>query len=533
VSAIPSGGDDPAISVNVEKAAAIRCVKHTFKEVTSSPESPIHTYAKSYQATWEPDASGNWVRENYQGEYTIHHVAYYGAWTNDLRYTWSATNAEGSKYSDGVYQGSIVDLGSGERDQVLSVPHYDWGDVIDISHFYANGVKHEWTLPDGLGQSFTEAVTVKARTKLMLYTGGKAKVAKKSLIHLTGGAREWQQAASPFWMGTPSTIVEPTKIKVLGWWLFGRHLDSDGELYRVLPDNAAMNLNLRVPGVKDYSAWASVEKHKLVHLTKNQALTDPNLERTKLGVGEEVTCGFYPPVTLSAPDILWTVTGGGIDYPTQGAMTFTAPSNAANVTLTVKVKDAEKLTEKFTVVEPSGFDHTLLTHTFPNKWPPGWVAVEMQNRTWVAPTDVSFYRVMISEFGKDANTVTGYFADTNKFTTNPEYYFHHWPGGVLGDNYAWGLIDQNNEIGGAQQNPGDWAGLIPTLTVQYTPPWSTGTIYVDIPVKWRVGAGGPTNNLANGWDQRVTIDASGTVVVEKFGQQTTRTVNNVVTPNIP
>ncbi len=81
-------------------------------------------------------------------------------------------------------------------------------------------------------------------------------------------------------------------------------------------------------------------------------------------------------------------------------------------------------------------------------------------------------------------------------------------------------------------DPGDVAALVPTASHPYTPPWSPGIIYVDIPVKWKVGDG-PTNNLANGWDQRIAIDSGGTVTVEKFGQQTTRTVNNVVTPNIP
>jgi hypothetical protein len=97
----------------------------------------------------------------------------------------------------------------------------------------------------------------------------------------------------------------------------------------------------------------------------------------------------------------------------------------------------------------------------------------------------------------------------------------------------WGPINPNNEIGGAQLDPGDVAALIPTTSHPYSPPWSTGIIYVDIPVKWKVGENGTTNNLMYGWDQRIDIDASGTVTVEKFGQRVMRNTNDVVTPYIP
>ncbi len=62
--------------------------------------------------------------------------------------------------------------------------------------------------------------------------------------------------------------MEPTKIQVLGWCLFRRHLDAHGELYLALPDNEVKGLRLRVPGLKHYTAGVGVTKHKLVHETK-------------------------------------------------------------------------------------------------------------------------------------------------------------------------------------------------------------------------------------------------------------------------
>jgi hypothetical protein len=269
---------------------------------------------------------------------------------------------------------------------------------------------------------------------MKLFTGGKSGVKRKSLIHITAGAEKNGDPYEYPWGYTPTTPVDATKIKVLGWWLFGRSLDNHGDLFIVLPDNTERDLNLRVPGVKHYDAEATAVKHKMIHQTTYPALTNPDLNRTTIGVGEEVAFYFDPSLPINGD---WTASAGGLDANVAPNVQFTAPSNAATATVKVTVA-GQSLKETFKVLEPSGFDHTLLTHTFPNVWPPGMVAVAMQNRVWIGPTGVSFYRVMISEFGEDANPVTGYFADTNKFTTNPGYWFHHWPGGNTNDDFAMG-----------------------------------------------------------------------------------------------
>jgi hypothetical protein len=84
-----------------------------------------------------------------------------------------------------------------------------------------------------------------------------------------------------------NTNVNPVRIEVLGWWLWGYELSGGGDLYKVLPDNAALDLKLRILNAKHYSATPSVTKYTLVHQTLHQALTDTNWERTNLGVGED------------------------------------------------------------------------------------------------------------------------------------------------------------------------------------------------------------------------------------------------------
>ncbi len=76
----------------------------------------------------------------------------------------------------------------------------------------------------------------------------------------------------------------------------------NSDTYRVLPDNAALNLDLRIPGVKHYNVnpMPTVTKHKLVHETLNQALTDTNWERMNLGVGEDVAIELDTPTIEGA-----------------------------------------------------------------------------------------------------------------------------------------------------------------------------------------------------------------------------------------
>ena len=58
-----------------------------------------------------------------------------------------------------------------------------------------------------------------------------------------------------------------------------------------------LNLNPRIPGVNHYDATPTVTKHRLVNETVYPALTDTNLARLNLGVGEEVQFGFTPQVS--------------------------------------------------------------------------------------------------------------------------------------------------------------------------------------------------------------------------------------------
>jgi hypothetical protein len=103
---------------------------------------------------------------------------------------------------------------------------------------------------------------------------------------------------------------------------------------------------------------------------------------------------------------------------TGNAVWFTAPSNAGNATVTVDVAGTAKFRIKFKVKEPSGIDkaRTYKVSEYPNSFfGPGVSGAGMYLRVYVAPTEVSFYRVQCMEVGEDATDVEGY------YTNNPPW----------------------------------------------------------------------------------------------------------------
>lgn len=187
---------------------------------------------------------------------------------------------------------------------------------------------------------------------------------------------------------------------------------------------------------------------------------------------------------------------------------FTAPSNAAIVTVTAKVF-GKSISRNFTVVEPSGYVYAQLIGT--NHDLVGVALAGMTNIVFIGPTNVSFYRVWMEEVGAVSTNATGYFANTNT-----------WPAGNLdhgkrGANIWFRLTSQNTWSDAASSGSCDQ-------------PWSAGNFTWPIPVAWQVGsANSPKTNYITGWNQNFTIDAGGTVIVQKFGNTVIRTPNDVIT----
>ena len=171
------------------------------------------------------------------------------------------------------------------------------------------------------------------------------------------------------------------------------------------------------------------------------------------------------------------------------------------------------------VKEPEQFDHAIITATnnvgygAPPGYDPGRAGAEMALKVWTKPTDVSFYNVQIMEVGEDA-TVEGYFADTNKWTTNPGQRLKH------GTANFWFDLNPDNSSGDHC-----WTEDV------FSPAWLSGHYTWDIPARWHVKGDNSVTNSMTGWNQVHTIDANGTVTITKFGKTVSRTISNVITNN--
>ncbi|MGH7952464.1 MAG: hypothetical protein ACREFE_11180, partial [Limisphaerales bacterium] len=352
-----------------------------------------------------------------------------------------------------------------------------------------------------------------AQTHMKLFTGGKGKPQRQNLFVVNGSANEvLNQWARPYrddltefiyWdpeAGGPDIPKQDITIGELG------QLGSDGNLYVLLPDNVTKDVTPKIKNKDFYIYDVEAAKYTLIHLTECTAMGNTNDERTTIGVGENVDLMGMPDNTV------WSTTAGSL-YSMNGSWTiFTAPSTAEPVTVTASV-GGQSLPVTFAVLEPTGIDHAQIIGT--EHFPVGEAGAGMTNAIWIAPTSVSFCQVQLMEVGEDASSVSGYFANTNLFTANPAHYWRH---DVAAGADTWRPLSNNNELE-------DLASI-----TSLPPPWSSGSISWEIPVKWKVGDNGATNSMLD-YNQVFSIDGSGTVTSQKFGNAVTRTTNDVITTN--
>ena len=487
---------------------------------------------KKYSATVQADPFGDWI-----GNWV---TAFLGTATDTFQdnnvsqtsvYTWTATNRSthftDSTGTDTTTTNIVENYGS-----VTGVPDTDVAELgwlggsggvgayppVLIYHYYARGIRYEWDY----GWFGSATAQVGANTDMKLYTGGKARVSRKSLIHITGNAASYGRPPDGPWLHTPITQVDPTQIQVLGWCLFGRQqFDPNGDLYLALPDNAVKDLNMRVRGAKHYDARASATRHKLVHETLYPALTEPDLARTQLGVGEYVNCGFEP--GNFPTNAVWTTSSGSLDTSVENWVWYTAPSNAGSATLTVDVAGTAKFKIKFKIKEPSEIDEarTYKVAEYTNYfYGPGISGAGIYLRVYVAPTDVSFYRVECIEVGEHATDVEGYYdlyykqkpewpTNLSHITRGADKWFeinadNSWQHNGLDDGFDWdrAFWGRDGQVTGGGWSPG-------------------GKFTWNIPGKWRI-AGTGTGTEFSSWKQKCVLGSDGTMTITKFGKTVTR-----------
>jgi hypothetical protein len=251
----------------------------------------------------------------------------------------------------------------------------------------------------------------------------------------------------------------------------------------------------------------------LTHQTLHPALTDTNRARTNLGVGEEVDFSGMPANTVwTGPGLLATNSGVAFFAPSN------APSGGTQVTITAQAPTGPPLSLDFTVFPPTGVDHADVTNADLKSFIPGQAGAGMLLHPYMAPTSVSFYRVQCEEVGEDASDVSNYFTNNPPFTVDVLSHRGNTTTDGHGKADDWFQIQENN----LWQKGWDDASTpsLPNL------PWSDGHFTWVIPGKWKIDDGS-TNDITKGWDQKFTIDSSGTVTVTKFSHTVTRHINEI------
>jgi hypothetical protein len=223
---------------------------------------------KNFSGGAQPGADGQW-HETYVGGTDINDSGVHEGWpySYDDQFSWSDTDPAGLEiYTIGGvlnYAGPIIwndDVTYLYYFAAVSIPDQDqvWGcascgpgyETAWMTHYRAKNVHYSWPTPYDQGD-----ITLGAVTHVRLYTGGKAQIKRQNLFCINAWADEYFKAPYYGWWLTQSQSVDKVTLTVMG-----KHPDSDGNVWIVLPDNSPQDITVHAPK-QHYNAWASPTKY--------------------------------------------------------------------------------------------------------------------------------------------------------------------------------------------------------------------------------------------------------------------------------
>ena len=260
--------------------------------------------------------------------------------------------------------------------------------------------------------------------------------------------------------------------------------------------------------IADSSASASATSVQLV-VTPEQPFPSSLVNRHVFGVCEKATCQFFPD---SLSNVSWQFTRNVLDLETRGSLQeFQYLLDPGDATLTFTY-DSVSYSVQTRSVAPMGIVCTnppeLLTYNTPIGHAGG---VGMRLNLALLPANVSFAGIRLKEVATDDGVATGYFAHPDFSGWRSHTY-------VQGANRVISVGVENSFFDTAAIE-----GSCPPLSEAGG--WSVGDITWTIPVVWRE----PFDfSVSRGYQdlsterQVFTIDAAGTVGIEKFNRRVAR-----------
>jgi hypothetical protein len=358
-----------------------------------------------------------------------------------------------------------------------------------------------------------------ADTQMKLATGGMPGSTHMNVWLISCSATNY----SPPWGWGDAPIVsapiDPRNIRIPSG-----QFDSNGNLYLVLPDNTNLDVTPFVTGPNSdyYTFNITATKYRLVH--QCVAIDPPDRWRLTLGVGEQVNFYFDPALPTN---VSWAGGSGGGFVPTNGAAsTFTAASNQASAPVFFApppgtMQSPTEMRRQVTVFPPAN----IVASNTEAPWPGSRAPKNLEtNKAGAAtgfalliePTNVPFSVVEFMEVGSPPTEVTGFFANTNIYTTNAVA-----PAGLISiyhDASFWYRPFNAH-------NYGDSVWIRPI-----SPPYSNGSFQWVITNQWKLNVQGAPTNFFLVTTQTFNLDSNGTVTITKFGNHgVTRQTNGFVT----
>jgi hypothetical protein len=288
---------------------------------------------------------------------------------------------------------------------------------------------------------------------------------------------------------------------------------TDRFVWIVLPDGEDIDVTPKAPSVSFYLCNPLECKYNFVPQCQSPIPT--NTIRTNIGVGEYVNFSvvaaatYYPFSPTLPTNTHWSASAGSPAQTNWPDVVWTAPSNAANVTITTTLPNGQTLNNGLNVLEPTGAWNASFVSNFANVWPSGMAAVGQEMKLLFLPTNVCFSQVEIWETPGLPSAKSGYF--TNTYFSGLRLIHAPLQGGGI-----WTPLGQDN----SWYDASGYANA-PNL------PWSSGDVSWDIAVRWHVGSDfQQSSTLLTNWTQTLSIDPSGTMSVTKFGHTATRNTND-------
>jgi hypothetical protein len=357
---------------------------------------------------------------------------------------------------------------------------------------------------------------------MKLATGGEAGSSKMNLWLISASATAyslpWTGSSGTWYESLSGGSINPQNITIMG-----SQLDTNGNLYLVLPDNTNLDVTPVIIGQNPnyYTYNITATKYHLIH--QCVATYPPDQWRMTVGVGEEVNFSFSPALPTNA---LWTAGTAGGFFPISGpGSLFTASSNATPVgAVSSTILTGQAIDRAIHVSPPKNI---VVVSNTGKPFPPydngtfnaGTAGAQTGFVLAIAPTNASFSFADFREIKGLAINISGCFTNTAIYTNTTS---SNVPPGMsaIGHRTAdyWYTVHDDNLY--------DDSVVSPTIP----PPYSPGSFQWVITNQWKVGLEGTQTNFFLVTTQSLSIDVNGTVTITKFGNHgVTRQTNGIVT----